>query len=346
MSVMGDADDDSTLVHRALDGNAEAFALLYRRYVKHVWNLSFYMCARNHHEAEEATQETFLKAWRGLGGYGERSTFKGWLLSICRNVCIDRMRRNQGPTVHLSVLFDGSAPDEIAAHGDRRDDLDRIALRWALGELSKDECEAWFLIDVLGCTSAEAAGLVGIRAATTMRSRLNRAREQIAGALRGDPSEAPPERGDAEICGLYRSTMERAIVAALVERTAFAAAPAPLAQRDGTLRLAAPPRPGESAVDFDLVGFFDRLERALPTATRIVGVVGGQGTVEAERWLARRPRWQLLRASTHSSWRTEAERLLAHCSACRSPYGTGQVLALLDASEPFVWTYGHDGAPL
>jgi RNA polymerase sigma-70 factor (ECF subfamily) len=343
---MGDADDDGTLVHHALDGDAEAFALLYRRYVKHVWNLSFYMCARNHHEAEEAAQETFLKAWRGLAGYGERSTFKCWLLSICRNVCIDRMRRNPTPTVHLGLLLDPGAPNEMATQVDRRDDLDRIALRWALGELSKDECEAWFLIDVLGCTSAEAAGLVGIRAATTMRSRLNRARDQIAGALRGDPSEAPPERGDAEICGLYRSAMERAIVAALVERTAFAAAPAPVASPDGGVRLAAPPGAGEGAVDFDLVGFFDRLERELPTATRIVGVVGGQGTVEAEQWLARRPRWQLLRASTHSSWRAEAERLLAHCSACRSPYGTGQVLALLDAAEPFVWTYGHDGAPL
>jgi RNA polymerase sigma-70 factor (ECF subfamily) len=338
---MGDGDDDSTLVQRALDGNADAFALLYRRYLKHVWSLSFYLCARNHHEAEEATQETFLKAWRGLGGYGERSTFKSWLLSICRNVCIDRMRRSPRPTVHLNVLLDSGTPDAVAAQGDRRDDLDRIALRWALGELSRDECEAWFLIDVLGCTSAEAAALVGIRASTTMRSRLNRAREQIAGALRGDPSEAPPERGDAEICGLYRSAVERAIVAALIERSALAAAPA---QRTAGLRLAAP----AGASDFDLVGFFDRLERELPTATRIVGVVGGEGTAEAERWLARRPQWQLLRASTHSSWRAEAERLLANCSACRSPYGPGQVLALLDASEPFVWTYGHchDGAAL
>jgi hypothetical protein len=140
--------------------------------------------------------------------------------------------------------------------------------------------------------------------------------------------------------------VERAIVAALVERTAVATAPTPFAWCDGRLRLAAPPPARESAIDFDLVGFFDRLERELPTATRIVGVVGGEGTAEAERWLARRPRWQLLRASTQSSWRAEAERLLAHCSACRSAYGTGQVLALLDASEPFVWTYGRDGAPL
>jgi RNA polymerase sigma factor (sigma-70 family) len=100
---MGDADDDATLVQRALDGEAEAFALLYRRYKKHVWDLSYYLCARNHHEAEEATQDTFLKAWRGLRGYGGRSTFKSWLLSICRNVCIDRRRRKSTATVHLSV---------------------------------------------------------------------------------------------------------------------------------------------------------------------------------------------------------------------------------------------------
>jgi RNA polymerase sigma-70 factor (ECF subfamily) len=343
---MGDADDDATLVRRARDGEAEAFAVLYRRYKKQVWDLSFYMCARNHHEAEEATQDTFLKAWRGLRGYGGRSTFKCWLLSICRNVCIDRIRRKPGATVHLSVLFEAGAPEENGQQGGRGDELDRIALRLALGDLSKDECEAWFLIDVLGCTSTEAAEMVGVRAATTMRSRLDRAREQIAGALRGGPSAAADEQRDAEICGLYRSAVERAIVAAQVEGTGAAAAPPPFATRNGRLRLVAGPDCRDGVVDFDLVRFFDRLEREIPSPTRIVGVVGGQGTAEAERWLAGRPRWQLLRASTHSSWRAEAERLLAHCTTSRSAYGTGQVLALLDAAEPFVWTYGHNGATL
>jgi RNA polymerase sigma-70 factor (ECF subfamily) len=343
MSVMGDDDDDSALVHRALNDDADAFARLYRRYVRPVWNLSFYMCGRNHHEAEEATQETFLKAWRGLGGFRERSTFKSWLLSICRNVCLDRMRKSNKATLQLGEFLDAAAQDEVAPQGDRRDDLDRIALRWALGELSKDECEAWFLMDVLGCTSSEAAELVGVRAATTMRSRLDRARRQIAGALRGDPSGA--EHGEAEICGLYRSAVERAIVAALVSPAAVAAAPASVACFDGRPPPTPAPSACESTVDFDLVGFFDRLERELPTATRIVGVVNGQGTAEAERWLACRPRWQLLRASTQS-WRAEAERLLAHCSATRSAFETGQVLALLDAAEPFVWTCGHDGALL
>lgn len=184
--------DDATLVRRAREGDEAAFGLLYRRYKKHVWELSFYMCARDHHEAEEAVQETFLRAWRGLSRYAERSTFKCWLLSIGRNVCIDRLRKAPQTTLRLDVLVDPRGPEDFEALASRGNSLDRIALRAAVDSLPKDEREAWFLVDVLGCTSGEAARVVGVRAATTMRSRVARARSQIAGSMGDDPPKPSP----------------------------------------------------------------------------------------------------------------------------------------------------------
>lgn len=205
--------EDATLVRRARDGEEEAFALLYRRYRKQVWELSFYLCGRNHHEAEEALQETFLKAWRGLSSFGGRSTFKSWLLAIGRNVCIDRLRRAAGPTLQLDVLVGPGAHDARQPIG-RCDELDRIALRQALGGLPKDEREAWLLVDVVGCSSREAARVVGVRAATTMRSRVARARAQIASAMCEDPSQTPVERREAEV---VTPIIERAAIGATAE---------------------------------------------------------------------------------------------------------------------------------
>ncbi|HEX8159317.1 MAG TPA: RNA polymerase sigma factor [Solirubrobacteraceae bacterium] len=362
--------EHGTLVQLAANGDEVAFARLYRRYEKDVWDLSFYMCARNHADARDAVQETFLNAWRALSRYTGKGTFKSWLLSICRNVCIDRMRRAPRATVHLDALSDSAPSDEAGTADGRRDQLDRIALSWALGELARDEREAWLLIDVLGYKSGEAARIAGVRAATTMRSRVVRARAQIAAALRADPYQPPTESGGVEIWGLYHSAVERAIVAALVQRHPSATVgrgrraafdgprgavrvttngagvvPTPFTWCDGQPRFAAPPWDGCSAADFDLVRFFDRLEAQIPTTARIIAVVNSPGIAEADTWLAHRPRWQLLRATTESSWLTHGERLLMHCTPCPSTDGAGRVLALLHAAEPFIWTYGHDRRP-
>ncbi len=87
--VRGEADDDA-LVADARRGDAEAFALLYYRYKLDVWNLA-YFTLRDHHEAEDGAQETFLKAYRSLGQYRRKDSVRPWLLAICRNVCVDRL---------------------------------------------------------------------------------------------------------------------------------------------------------------------------------------------------------------------------------------------------------------
>lgn len=333
----------------AANGDGEAFACLYGRYKRNVWELSFYLCQRNHHDAEEATQETFLKAWRSLKRYRASGTFKSWLLTICRRVCIDRMHR--APAKPLALECCGG--QELAARTCDAGTVDAILLRATLAELPRDECEAWFLVDVLGCSSDEAGRIVGARAASTVRSRVNRARAQIAAALKEEPDPEADIPEPTQVYGLYHSPQEKAIVVAFVERSAARGA----SQRFVRTRRASLTAPGRCQNGFpahaadapievtavrygicdgvDLVGFFDELAGDVPREARIVVVVNRPATPATVRWCDGHPRWEL---RAHASWREEAERLLARCTTPTARHGTHRMLALLQAGEPFVWT--------
>jgi RNA polymerase sigma-70 factor, ECF subfamily len=343
-SVRGES-QDAALVSLAANGDGEAFALLYRRYRRDVWTLCFYLCLRNHHDAEEAMQETFLKAWHGLHKYRAKGTFKSWLLTICRNVCVDRVHR--APT--KPVALEACAEHEVSDHASSSDHLERILLRATLAKLLRDECEAWFLVDVLGCTSEEAAQIVGSRAASTVRSRVTRARLQIADALSDDPAPVIPTASETEICGLYHSPLEKAIVAALMQRSAQATAgsrstrfvrarrtnitrdDAYQAGRSCGLNVAGWP-PSGIRDGFDLIGFLDELDGSVPTGTPILTIVYSPGTAATERWCDGHPHWQLRHTSADRSWRTEAERLLVRCTPLPAQHRTRHVLALLDGA--------------
>lgn len=179
-----EADDgiaaDAALVRRAAAGDEEAFALLYHRYAQDAWSLASFKL-RDAHDAEDAVQETFVRAFRALGSFRGGETARPWLLTICRNVCMDRLRGRLGrPTVPL----DGDGIAELVAPASDHDR--RIDLLAALRALPYEDAEAFFLVDVLGCRSHEAAAVVGLRASSTLRSRLDRARRGIADALIDD----------------------------------------------------------------------------------------------------------------------------------------------------------------
>lgn len=104
-------DQERTWIARAQRGDQAAFGQLVRVYERPVYNLAYRMLG-DPTEAEDAAQETFLRAYRALATYEPERRFVNWLLSIASHYCIDRLRQ-KGRSVPISL--DGPLPAEWLA---------------------------------------------------------------------------------------------------------------------------------------------------------------------------------------------------------------------------------------
>src|SRR5216684_5074817 len=80
-----------TVIQRCLNGDQSAWDLIVRQYWRKVFNVAYKFVGR-HEEAEDLTQDIFLKIFRSLGTFDRRANFQTWLISVSRNLCIDRYR--------------------------------------------------------------------------------------------------------------------------------------------------------------------------------------------------------------------------------------------------------------
>jgi RNA polymerase sigma-70 factor (ECF subfamily) len=165
--------DDSALAGRAAEGDDAAFELIVRRHTDAVWRFAR-STLRDDGSAEEAVQDTFLKAHRALGSFRGDAALRTWLISICHRTCIDRLRRKRFDVVPLEEVREQRARDD-------QHEL-RLWLEQALAELPEDERQAFTLVHVLGYSREEAAEIVEVPP-STMRSRVGRARERLAAAM-------------------------------------------------------------------------------------------------------------------------------------------------------------------
>ena len=164
--------DDSELVQRAAEGDAAAFEMLVRRHAASLFRLARSI-VREDQLAEEVVQDTLIKAHRHLATFRGDSKVSTWLSSICYRTAIDQTRSKRLRVVSIEAVGEQGRPDEV--------DL-RLALSDALDELPSDEREAFYLVQVLGYSREEAASIVGVPA-STMRSRVARARQRLAQSL-------------------------------------------------------------------------------------------------------------------------------------------------------------------
>ena len=172
--------EDEELVRLAAGGDQLAFEVLVRRHAPAAWRLARTLLSDDF-AADEAVQDTFMKASRALTSFRGESSFETWLLSICRRTFIDRLRLKRPEIVSLDEARQLRAYESQAWL--------RVALSRALAGLEGVEREAFTLVDVLGHTREEAAQIAGVPS-STMRSRVARARTQLADALRDEGESA------------------------------------------------------------------------------------------------------------------------------------------------------------
>ena len=100
-------DSDSQLIHKAKSGNKHAFGILVKKYQEKILYLAYDLTG-SYEEAKDIAQEAFLKAFRKLGQFEERSKFSTWMHRITYNLAIDYHRRKQR-NPHQSIDEDPSS---------------------------------------------------------------------------------------------------------------------------------------------------------------------------------------------------------------------------------------------
>jgi RNA polymerase sigma-70 factor (ECF subfamily) len=189
-------------VQRALDGDQDAFAELVYAHQDAVYNLCYRMLGTTA-EAEDATQEAFLRAYINLARYDTGRSFKTWVMSIASNHCIDRIRRRRMQLLSLDEPL--SNDDQLALSS--KDDLpETFALRREteseiqalLDELQPDYRAAVVLRYWYDYSYTEIADALNT-SESAIKSRLFRARQMLADRLSSQQQRQSnsPQLGDS-----------------------------------------------------------------------------------------------------------------------------------------------------
>ncbi len=174
--------DVNALIERCLQGDQQAWDAIVRLHWRRVFNVAYKFVGR-HDEAEDLTQDVFLRVYRSLGTFDRRANFQTWLISVSRNLCIDHYRsvRKERETIDRDVNADDLSPVSREVNplvALERRDLAR-ELRRALDELPRALRAAVVMRDLQDLSYQEIADRLGLPEGT-VKSRINRGRHELA----------------------------------------------------------------------------------------------------------------------------------------------------------------------
>jgi RNA polymerase sigma-70 factor (ECF subfamily) len=187
------------IIERCLNGDQAAWESIVRMYRRKVFNVAYKFVGR-HDQAEDLTQDVFLKLYKSLDTFDRRANFQTWLISVSRNLCIDHYRavRKERETINRDVDPADFAPAANDVRADTRlEQRDRVKLlRRALDKLAPTLRTAVMLRDIQELTYQEIADRLRLPEGT-VKSRINRGRTELARQIQRlrEEQDAVPKTG-------------------------------------------------------------------------------------------------------------------------------------------------------
>jgi RNA polymerase sigma-70 factor (ECF subfamily) len=180
---------ESTAIAGAKQGDAAAFEWLYKAHSKRVYSLCLRML-RNTAEAEDLTQQVFLKLFRKIGSFRGDSGFSTWLYRVAFNAVLMHLRRRKPDESLIDGLDHSEAGGADSCELERPDIsargvIDRLNLTRAIHKLPDGYRRFFLLHDVIGYKHTEIAGLLGCSTGCS-KSQLHKARKWLRRLLRGE----------------------------------------------------------------------------------------------------------------------------------------------------------------
>jgi RNA polymerase sigma-70 factor (ECF subfamily) len=170
------------LIQRCLAGDQDAWGEIVRQHWRRVFNVAYKFTGK-HDEAEDLTQDVFVKIFKSLNTFDRRANFQTWLISVSRNLCIDHYRsvRKERETIDRGVdpgeLAPVSPTTSPFAALEQRDRV--VLLRQALEGLAPSLRTAVMLRDIQELSYQEIADRLSLPEGT-VKSRINRGRTELA----------------------------------------------------------------------------------------------------------------------------------------------------------------------
>ena len=179
-------EQELTVIRRVQRGDTDAFEALVAAYEKNVFNVALQMTG-NREDAQDMTQEAFLKAYSSLSSFRGDSKFSSWLYRIVSNVCLDFKRRqgrrpsssltvedDDGENVQLDIADESQSPEALL---ERK--MTREAVRAGLQQLPDEQRQILLLREIQGLSYEEIAEAMDLEPGT-VKSRIFRARKNFA----------------------------------------------------------------------------------------------------------------------------------------------------------------------
>ena len=180
--------NDAEIIAQVLSGDVDSFEIIVKKYEKMIYNLAMTK-TQNRENAQDISQECFLRAYKMLRSYRTESAFSTWIYRICQNLISDFYRKSKKiKTVSLSVT-DLSGNDDESKERDiedtesepseqiiRTEKIEKI--REIINSLPNDLREIIILRDLNNISYSQISEMLDIEMGT-VKSRLNRAREKL-----------------------------------------------------------------------------------------------------------------------------------------------------------------------